>query len=118
MEKKEKRAATRIEVPLVGIITFDAEGEGPKTIEVVAKDVSVNGAYLWAGAPRAYPSVGDKIGINLRCASELEQFQLSVEAVGTVVRVDPPQESEHGFAVKFGKNPIFDLAKDALPPYS
>ena len=72
---------------------------------MVAKDVSVNGAYLWAGAPRAFPRVGDKIGINLRCASELEQFQLSVEAVGTVVRVEQPQGGEHGFAVKFKRIP-------------
>lgn len=46
MGKKEKRAATRVQVPLVGIVTFDAEGEGPRTIEVAAKDVSVDGAYL------------------------------------------------------------------------
>ena len=41
MDENGKRAATRIEVPLIGIITFYAEGEGPKTIEVVAKDISL-----------------------------------------------------------------------------
>jgi hypothetical protein len=107
MEEKGKRAATRIEVPLVGIITFDAEGEGPRTIEVVAKDISLAGAYLWAGAPRTCPRVGDKIEINLRSDSEFEEFQLSVEAVGTVVRVDLPQKSDHGFAIKFAKMPDF-----------
>jgi len=105
MGKKEKRATTRIQVPLVGIMSFNTGGEGLKTIAVVAKDVSVDGAYLWADAPRACPSVGDKIEVTLRCASELEQFQLSVEAVGTVVRVDQPQEGEHGFAVKFKRMP-------------
>ena len=105
MGKKEKRAATRIQVPLVGIMTFDTGGEGRKTISVVAKDVSVDGAYLWADAPRACPRVGDRMEISLRCASKLEQFQLSVEAVGTVVRVDQPQEGEHGFAVKFKRMP-------------
>ena len=99
MGKKEKRATTRVQGPLVGIVTFDADEEGPRTIEVAAKDVSVQGTYLWADAPRA--RVGDKIRINLHSVSELEQFQLSMEAVGTVVRVDPPQEGEHGFAVKF-----------------
>ena len=107
MEEKGKRAATRIDVPLVGIITFDAEGEGPRTIEVVAKDISLAGAYLWADAPRACPRVGDKIEINLRSDSEFEEFQLSVEAVGTVVRVDLPQKSDHGFAIKFAKMPDF-----------
>ncbi len=105
MGKKEKRATTRIQVPLAGTMTFDTAGEGLKTIAVAAKDVSVDGAYLWADAPRACPRVGDKIEINLRCASELEQFQLSVVAVGTVVRVDQPQEDEHGFAVKFKRIP-------------
>ena len=103
MEKKEKRAATRIEVPLVGIIAFDAKGEGPKTIEVVAKDISVDGAYLWAGSPRAYPRAGDKIGINLHCTSDFKQLKISLEADGTVVRVDKPQKERHGFAVKFNK---------------
>ena len=105
MGKKEKRAATRVQVPLVGVVTFDAEGEEPRTIEVAAKDVSVAGAYLWADAPRA--RIGDKIRINLRCESELEQFQLSVKAVGTVVRVDQPQEGGYGFAVKFKRMPDF-----------
>ena len=105
MDKKENRAETRVQVPLVGIVTFDPEREGPRTIEVAAKDVSVDGAYLWADAPKACPRVGDKIRINLHCASELEQFQLSVEAVGTVVRVDQAQEGEHGFAVKFKRIP-------------
>ncbi len=105
MERKERRAATRIEVPLAGTVTFEAEGEGPKTIEVVAKDVSFAGAYLWAGAPKVFPRVGDKISINLRGPSELVEFQFSVKAVGTVVRVDQPQEGEHGFAVKFKRLP-------------
>ncbi len=105
MGKKEKRATTRIQVPLLGIMNFNTGEERLKTIAVVAKDVSVDGAYLWADAPRACPSVGDKIEVTLRCASELEQFKLSVEAVGTVVRVDQPQEGEHGFAVKFKRIP-------------
>ena len=105
MEEKEKRAATRIEVPLAGKMTFDAKGEGLITIEVGVKDISVAGAYLWASAPKAYPRVGDNVGMNLRSPSDLEEFQLSVEAIGTVVRVDPPQGSEHGFAVKFTKIP-------------
>ena len=107
MEEENRREATRIEVPLVGIITFDAEGEGPRTIEVVAKDIGLAGAYLWADGPKVCPRVGDKIRINLRSDSEFEEFQLSVEAVGTVVRVDLPQKSDHGFAIKFAKLPHF-----------
>ncbi len=105
MEEKNRREATRVQVPLVGTVTLDAEGEGLRTIEVAAKDVSLAGAYLWADAPIA--RIGDKIRINLSCASELEQFQLSVKAVGTVVRVDQPQEGGYGFAVKFKRMPDF-----------
>ncbi len=103
MEKQDKRAATRVLVSLVGIVTFDAGREGPRTIEVMASDVSADSAYLWLVDPRACPSVGDKIGLNLRSASELEHFQLSVNATGIVVRVDQPRKTKHGFAVKFEK---------------
>ena len=72
---------------------------------MVAKDFSLAGAYLWVSAPRPCPRVGDKIEVNLRSDSEFEEFQLSVEAVGIVVRVDQPQEGEHGFAVKFERMP-------------
>ncbi|MDA2933924.1 PilZ domain-containing protein [Acidobacteria bacterium AH-259-D05] len=98
MKEKEKRSATRVQVPLVGVMTFEAEKEGPKRVEVVAKDVSEEGAYLWAGA---CPRVGEKITINLHCSSELKQLFISLEAVGTVLRVDELENRRYGFAVKF-----------------
>ncbi len=35
MNEKEKRIATRLEVPFAGIMTFEATGEGLKVIEVI-----------------------------------------------------------------------------------
>ncbi len=101
MNEKEKRTATRLEVPFSGIMTFEAKGEGLKVIEVVAKEASEEGAYLWADAPSVCPEVGDKIGLNLRCTSERRKLRISLEATGTVVRVDEPENNSQGLAVNF-----------------
>ena len=101
MNEKEKRTATRLEVPFAGIMTFEAKGEGLKVIEVVAKEASEDGAYLWADAPPVCPEVGDKIGLNLLCTSERRKLRISLEATGTVVRVDDPENKSQGFAVEF-----------------
>jgi len=101
MNEKEKRTATRLEVPFAGIMTFETKGEGLKVIEVVAKEASEEGAYLWADGPSVCPEVGDKIGLNLRCTSERRKLRISLEATGTVVRVDEPEKESQGLAVKF-----------------
>ncbi len=101
MNEKEKRTATRLEVPFSGIMTFETKGEGLKVIEVVAKEASEEGAYLWADAPSVCPEVGDKIGLNLRCTSERRKLRISLEATGTVLRVDEPENNSQGLAVKF-----------------
>ncbi len=101
MNEKEKRTATRLEVPFAGIMTFEAKGQGLKVIEVVAKEASEDGAYLWADSLPVCPDVGDKIGLNLRCTSERRRLRISLEATGTVVRVDEPENDSQGLAVKF-----------------
>ncbi len=101
MDEKEKRTATRLEVPFAGIMTFETKVEGLKVIEVVAKEASEDGAYLWADAPPVCPDVGDKIGLNLRCTSERKRMRISLEATGTVLRVDKPENERQGLAVEF-----------------
>ncbi len=101
MNEKEKRIATRLEVPFAGIMTFEAPGEGLKVLEVVAKEASEDGAYLWADVSPVCPEVGDKIGLNLRCTSERRKLRISFEATGTVVRVDEPENKRQGLAVEF-----------------
>ena len=101
MNEKEKRTATRLEVPFSGIMTFEARGEGLTVIEVEAKEASEDGTYLWADIPPVCPEVGDEIGLNLRCTSEHKKLKISFEATGTVVRVDEPENERQGFAVEF-----------------
>ena len=105
MSEKEKRAATRLEVPFAGIMTFEAKDQGLKVIEVVAKEASEDGAYLWAEAPPISPEVGDRVGLNLRCASERRKLRISLEATGTVLRVDEAEKERQGIAVKFEETP-------------
>ena len=93
MESKERRTTARVEVPLVGTITV--EGEDP--IKVYARDISQDGAYL---LETTSPRIGDKGRIDLKSSSEL-QFDFSLKAVGTVSRVDPPEDGKYGFAVTF-----------------
>ncbi len=99
---KERRATTRVEVPLVGTITV----EGGEPIKVYAKDIGQEGAYLWGITA---PGIGDKVRIDLHSSSELHQFKFSLEAVGIVMRVDPPEEGKYGFAVNFEQ--ILDSGK-------
>ena len=94
MEKQERRATARIEVPLAGTISV----EGEKPIKVYARDISQEGAYLWGIAS---PRIGDKVRIDLKSSPELHRFKFSLEAVGTVRRVDPLEEGKYGFAVNF-----------------
>ena len=105
MNEKEKRAATRLDVPFAGIMTFKAKDEGLKVIEVVAKEASEEGAYLWMDTPTVCPEVGDKIGLNLLCISERKRLRISLEATGTVVRVDQPENERQGLAVEFEATP-------------
>ena len=91
---EERSATLRIEVPLVGTITV--EGEEP--IRVYAKNISQEGAYLWGTTS---PRIEDKVTIDLKSSSELHQFKFSLEAVGTVMRVDQPEEGKYGFAINF-----------------
>ncbi len=101
MNENEKRTATRLEVPFVGIMTFEAKGEGLKVVEVSAKESSEDGAYLWADEPPVCPEVGDQISLNLGCTSERKSLRISLEATGTVVRVDEPENKKQGIAVEF-----------------
>jgi len=94
MEQEDRRATTRVEIPLVGTITV----EGEKPIKVYARDIGQEGAYLWGSTS---PRIGDKVRVDLHSSSELHQFTFSLEAVGTITRVDLHEERKYGFAVNF-----------------
>ncbi len=107
MKRKEKRIATRVQVPLAGIVTFEGKEEGLQTLQVVAKDVSEDGTFLWVDTPETFPLKGDKVGINLSCSSDLKRVKLSMEASGIVTRVTRPKEGQPGFAIQFEAVPIW-----------
>ncbi len=96
--KKEQRKTTRVQIPLAGKATYETKDEGPKTVQVMARNISEEGAYLVA---TTCPAVGDKTKISLRCDSGLKQLKISLDAVGTVTRVDEPDGKQGGFAVEF-----------------
>ncbi|MDA2938449.1 PilZ domain-containing protein [Acidobacteria bacterium AH-259-A15] len=97
---EEKRAVLRIAVELTGIATRETEEQAPQTMGVTARDISEDGAYLWANT---CPHIGDKVKLYLQCSSELRRMNITLEANGTVVRVDQSSKGKCGFAVEFAK---------------
>ncbi|MDA2927767.1 PilZ domain-containing protein, partial [Acidobacteria bacterium AH-259-G07] len=98
MEKSERRAVKRLDLQLTGTVTFNIEGRRLKKT-VTTKDISEHGAYLLTDT---CPSVGDRIILRLQQqGSELNQSEIALEAIGTVLRVDRLSEKTCGFAVKF-----------------
>ena len=95
----EQRRATRITLHLPGTATIESKGQEPRTIEVLAKEISDNGAYLWTDT---LPQIGDSVTLNLRCTSD-SQLNATFEAVATVIRVDDSPEGECGFGVRIEK---------------
>ena len=105
-KEKERRQTARIHVLLVGEATYQPRGEEPRSVRVTAQNVSETGAYL---AAKTCPAVGDRTEISLRCDSGLQRLKISLEAVGTVTRVDEPGKKQGGFSVEF--HTFSDLGK-------
>ena len=87
-----------MQVPLIGTATYESRDKESQTIPVIAENISEEGAYLTA---KHCPDVGDRTEISLRCDAGLKQLKISLEAVGTVTRVDEPDQKQNGFAVEF-----------------
>ncbi len=97
-KQQERRQTARIQILLIGEASYQTSDDGPYTVQVVARDVSEQGAYLIA---TTRPELGDRVELNLRCDAGLKQMKISLNAVGTVTRVDNPPETTGGFAVEF-----------------
>ena len=98
MEKSERRAAKRLDLQLKGTVTLNIEGRKLKKT-VTTKDISEHGAYLLTDT---CPGVGDRIILRLQLRGpDLNQSEIALEAVATVLRVDQLSEKTCGFAVKF-----------------
>jgi len=95
-EEERKRRPPRIHMPFSGTATVEG-----KTIEVLARDISETGAFLWAST---VPEIGDRVKLQLQSASGAS-FSLKADGVGTVVRVGESSAGLRGFAVHFDDPP-------------
>ena len=93
----ERRAVTRLGLPLTGKVTLEIQG---KEVEraVRTKDISAAGGYFISGAS---PAIGDQVKLVLRWPPAGKEAELIINATGTVLRIDALPERKWGFAVLF-----------------
>ncbi|MEE8348896.1 MAG: PilZ domain-containing protein [Acidobacteriota bacterium] len=102
----EKRSVSRTAYILIGVANVETNDErGYRMIDVRARDVSADGAYLYAETKNP-PEAGQKVRVLLHSAPELKNSSMKFQANGVVVRLEDDQvEREPGFAVKFENAP-------------
>jgi c-di-GMP-binding flagellar brake protein YcgR len=98
----EKRSITRTTYLLTGVANVETDDDsGYRMIDVTARDVSAEGAYLFAETETP-PEPGQKVRVLLHSAPELKNSTMMFQATGVVVRLEKDQaEREPGFAVQF-----------------
>lgn len=98
----EKRKVTRTTYLLTGVANVETDDvRGFRMIDVTARDVSAEGAYLYAETETP-PKPGQKVRVLLHSAPELKNSTMMFQATGVVVRLENDQpEGEPGFAVQF-----------------
>jgi len=106
----EKRSITRTAYLLTGVANVKTDDKsGFRMIDVTARDVSAEGAYLFAETDTP-PEPGQEVRVLLHSAPELKNSTMMFQATGVVVRLEQDQqEQEPGFAVQFENVP--DLSK-------
>ncbi len=104
----EKRNVNRASYVLVGVANVETNDDrGYRMIDVRARDVSAEGAYLFAETENP-PEAGQKVRVLLHSAPELKNSSMTFQANGVVVRLEDDQvEREPGFAVQFENAPDF-----------
>ncbi len=97
MPEIERRAVTRLGLPLTGKVTLEIQG---KEVEraVRTKDISAAGGYFISGTS---PAIGDQVKLVLRWPPAGKEAELIINATGTVLRIDALPERKWGFAVLF-----------------
>jgi len=93
----ERRAVTRLGLPLTGKVTFEIQG---KEVEkaVKTKDISAAGGYFIS---ETSPAIGDKVKLLLQWPPAGQEAELLINATGTVLRIDSLAQRKWGFAVLF-----------------
>ncbi len=93
----ERRAVTRLGLPLTGTVTLEIQGEEVKKT-VKTKDISAAGGYFISDTS---PAIGDQVKLMLRWPPAGKETELIINATGTVLRIDSLLEQKWGFAVLF-----------------
>ncbi len=93
----ERRAVTRLGLPLTGKVTFEIQG---KEVEkaVKTKDISAAGGYFIS---ETSPAIGDQVKLLLQWPPAGKDAELLINATGTVLRIDSLAGRKWGFAVLF-----------------
>jgi hypothetical protein len=93
----ERRSHDRFDLELKGTAVFDSHGR-PVEGKVLSKNINGYGAYLLT---HTRPQISDVVAVDLCDPADPRQPELSLGAVGTILRVDKLSERGYGFAVKF-----------------
>jgi hypothetical protein len=93
----EKRSSKRFDLALRGTIVFKKEGQAAER-RVVSRNISGYGAYL---VTEACPQSGDVVEIHLHGPIGHKQEEISLGAVGKILRVDRLSEDTCGVVVQF-----------------
>jgi hypothetical protein len=101
MSDEEKREFTRLRLPFKGRATFSSHGQR----EVETKDISAGSAYIIADICL---DIGERVTLLMQWPSENADPVVTMDAEGTVYRVEPISESAWGCVVNFDEKP--DLA--------
>ncbi len=97
LSEVERRAFTRLPLPLTGTVTLDIQGkEVEKTVKT--KDISAGGGYFISDTS---PAIGDGVKLLLQWSPNGKEPELIIKATGTVLRIDSLPEKKWGFAVLF-----------------
>jgi hypothetical protein len=93
----EKRSPKRFDLELRGTAVFKEEGQAVER-RIVSRNVSGYGAYL---VTDACPQIGDVVDIHLDGPLGHKQEEISLGAVGKILRVNRLSGNTCGVAVKF-----------------
>ncbi len=93
----ERRAVTRLGLPLTGTITREIKGKEVEK-KVRTKDISAAGGYFMSDT---CPAIGDRVKLLLQWPPDGGEPELLINATGTVLRIDSLAGTKWGFAVLF-----------------
>ena len=93
----DKRSKERFNLELTGTAVFDPAGRAVEG-KVLSENINGYGAYLWT---HTRPQIGDVVAVDLHDPADPSQPELSLGAVGRILRVDQISKNAFGFAVQF-----------------